>query len=40
MILEASPDRLKIKAADDGTEYILDRVAEIETASAAEQPLR
>lgn len=40
MILAAGPDQLTIKAADDGTEYVLDRVAEIETASDAEQPLR
>lgn len=40
LLLEAGPDQLKIKAADDGTEYVLDRVTGIETASAAEQPLR
>lgn len=40
MILEAGPNQLKIKAADDGTEYVLDRVAEIETASAAKQALQ
>lgn len=40
LLLEAGPNQLKIKAADDGTEYVLDRVTEIETASAAEQALR
>jgi hypothetical protein len=40
LLLEAGPDQLKIKAADDGTEYVLERVAEVETANAPEQPLR
>lgn len=40
LLVEAGAETLKIKAADDGTEYVLERVIESETASSSEPTLR
>lgn len=40
LLVEAGAETLKIKAADDGTEYVLERVSEVETANAEEPTTR